>query len=446
MRLYSWVYGRIILLVKVLHGMPKSLENATASSTAVANSIPQKDNRFSFTQRRIERLPTPSGAQRAYYYDTDVRGLCIAVSPMGRKSYVLYRKVNGKPERTTIGPVSDLTIEQARGEASRMNGIIARGGNPAEERRAIRSEMSLKELFGTFKTRYANDRLRPATLNNYESMFDAHLSSWQFRKLSTIRRSDVVALHARIGKTAPYVANRVVELLSSMFNRARKHWGYLGENPASTVEAFKERGRERFLGDADPKEPARFFKALGEEDEFWQDFFKLCVFTGARCSNVEAMAWSDINLQRGEWRIAAEDAKEDEAIRVVLSPEAMEILERRKAAKKKGAAWVFPTTRKSKSGHIVESKSAWKRILTAAKIENLRVHDLRRTLGSYQAAAGASELIIAKSLGHAAGSSATKIYSRLNLDPVRASVNLATAALVAAADSKLLEAGAEDGN
>jgi integrase len=229
-----------------------------------------------------------------------------------------------------------------------------------------------------------------------------------------------------------------------MFNRARKDWGYEGANPASAVEAFKEQGRERFLGDADQKEPARFFKALTEAGQFWDDFFKMCVLTGARCSNVESMAWDEINWNRSEWRIAAENAKEGDAIHVVLPVQAIEILERRKAERKNNNLWVFPSPRRSKSGHVEESKSAWTRILVNAKIANLRVHDLRRTLGSWQMATGASLAMVGKQLGHKDGSSATKVYARLNLAPIHASVNLATAALVAAADTKLLETGEDE--
>jgi integrase len=68
------------------------------------------------------------------------------------------------------------------------------------------------------------------------------------------------------------------------------------------------------------------------------------------------------------------------------------------------------------------------------------MHDLRRTLGSWQAAAGASLPIIGKSLGHKS-LRATQVYARLNLDPVRTSVNQAVSAMVLAANKpKLLEA------
>jgi len=65
------------------------------------------------------------------------------------------------------------------------------------------------------------------------------------------------------------------------------------------------------------------------------------------------------------------------------------------------------------------------------RLHDLRLHDLRRTLGSWQAATGASLPIIGKSLGHKS-LAATQIYARLNLDPVRASINKATDAMLTA--------------
>jgi integrase len=74
-------------------------------------------------------------------------------------------------------------------------------------------------------------------------------------------------------------------------------------------------------------------------------------------------------------------------------------------------------------------------LLKTAGIENLRIHDLRRTLGSWQARTGASLPIIGKSLNHKTHQ-ATAIYARLDLDPVRQSVNTATAAMMEAGGMK----------
>ena len=69
---------------------------------------------------------------------------------------------------------------------------------------------------------------------------------------------------------------------------------------------------------------------------------------------------------------------------------------------------------------------------TGSRMQDFRPHDLRRTLGSYQAITGSSLPIIGKSLGHKS-QAATQIYARLDLDPVRNSVKKATEAMYAAA-------------
>jgi integrase len=395
-----------------------------SGSTSVAQ------RHFQFTEQRIARLPCPKNGQRSYHYDSETRGLAVAVSPAGKKTYVLYRKIAGRPERITIGPVADLSVKQARNRADELNGDIARGENPASNKRRIRDEATLKEVFAIYLEQHAKPFKR--TWADDEAMFNFHLSPWHFRKISSIRKQDVVMLHARIGRASgPYAANRVTELLSSMFNRARE-WGWSGENPASGIKAFREEKRERFMDGAELK---AFFQSLAEElNTTIRDYLLVSLLTGARRGNVQAMRWQEINWERGTWRIPAEKAKEGESINLPLSPMVLRILENRK--EHSTGEWVFPGT--GKTGHLVEPKTAWKRILTRAKLNDFRLHDLRRTLGSWQAATGASLPIIGKSLGHAAGSSATAIYARLDLDPVRASVNKATDAMILAGDATAL--------
>lgn len=400
---------------------PTSTIFATRGSTSVARQNARR--KFGFTKKLLDKLPPPANGQRAYFYDSCTRGLALAVSPAGKKNFVLYRKVAGRPERITIGPYPDLTIEQARGKAAELNGAIARGENPASKRRLVRDEATLGELFLTYMEHHA--KLHKKTWSDDQGMFDKHLAAWKFRKLSDIRRTDVLALHARIGgKSGQYAANRVVELISSMFQKAIE-WEWRGENPATKVKAFKERKRERFL---QPEEFPAFFRAVAAElNETVRDYVLLSLLTGARRANVQAMRWEQINLATATWTIP--ETKNGESVAVPLSPEAIRILETRRASV--GGEWVFPG--KGASGHLIEPKTAWKRILERAKIKDLRIHDLRRTLGSWQAATGASLLVIGKSLGHKSAS-ATQVYARLNLDPVRASVNKATDAMLSAAN------------
>jgi integrase len=221
------------------------------------------------------------------------------------------------------------------------------------------------------------------------------------------------------------MANRVLELLSSIYNRAVE-WGYRGSNPAHGINPFRETKRDRFIR-AD--ELPRLFTALSEDtSEDFKHFVLLSLLTGARRNNVLAMRWEDVDLTAATWRIPR--TKNDEPQVVALVPEAVGVL-RDRVPKEEGH--VFPAP--SKVGHMTPPKKRWRALLKRAEVADLRIHDLRRSLGSWQAITGASLAIIGKSLGHKSAD-ATMIYARLSLDPVRASLATATSAMLEAAGVK----------
>ena len=141
------------------------------------------------------------------------------------------------------------------------------------------------------------------------------------------------------------------------------------------------------------------------------------------------MRWGDLDLGEAVWTVPASDSKNKQPITLPLVSRAVEILNDRQ----NGSEYVFPS--RGKTGHLVEPKKAWEEIRTAAGLPGLRMHDLRRTLGSWQASAGVSLGIIGKSLGHAHGSRATNVYARLDLEPVRTAVTAATSAMLEAAET-----------
>jgi integrase len=137
------------------------------------------------------------------------------------------------------------------------------------------------------------------------------------------------------------------------------------------------------------------------------------------------MAWRDIDLAAAVWYLAGQTTKNKLPMAVVLPPPAVGILEHRRD----GSPWVFPAD--TAAGHIVDPRKSWARVVKRAGISDLRPHDLRRSLGSWQAIAGASLQIVGASLGHR-DPKATAVYARLLLDPVRTSVNQAVANMQAA--------------
>jgi integrase len=384
---------------------------------------------FNFTKESLAGLPLPKLGQRAVYLDAKMTGLQIRVTHSGIKTFSLYRRVKGgQPERVTLGRFPDMTVEQARKLASRVNAEIEEGSNPAEVRRAHKGMPTFAEFFMEYGERHGKrKRTWRDDQQRYRDYLDKPLG---VRKLDAVTREMVGRILSnmeREGKAGATV-NNVRALVSGIFSKAIE-WSYVSVNPVQGIKTRKTNKRDRFL-QAD--ELPRFFAAVAEEpNDTIRDYFLVALFTGARRANVLAMRWAEVNLAEGLWRIPR--TKNGDPQNVTLSPEAVTILQMRKEAAEEGAEFVFPGT--GASGHLVEPKKGWARVLERADITDLRIHDLRRTLGSWQAKTGASLTIIGKSLNHK-NMATTAIYARLDLDPVRQSVNTATAAMLEAAGLK----------
>ena len=82
---------------------------------------PQETN---FTVKGVERLSTKE--KRFNVFDSETRGLGVAVYPSGQKTFFHLQKVQGWPRRTTLGVFPDMSIEAARGKASELNGKLSK--------------------------------------------------------------------------------------------------------------------------------------------------------------------------------------------------------------------------------------------------------------------------------------------------------------------------------
>jgi integrase len=119
------------------------------------------------------------------------------------------------------------------------------------------------------------------------------------------------------------------------------------------------------------------------------------------------MRWADVDLDNAVWTIP--DTKNNTAQTILLTGPELEILQKRFDNRKK-FDYVFPGTG-TKSPHLADPKKGWHRILKRARIENLHLHDLRRTLGSYMAMTGASLSVIGNALNHKDVSTTRKVYA-----------------------------------
>ena len=390
---------------------------------------------ISFTKEALKSLPLPDAGRRDTYLDAKTPGLQLRVTETGAKTFSLYRRIKGgQPERITIGKFPAMTVEQARKQAAIINASIAEGANPAEAKRAHRGELTFGQMFTEYGERHG---AKKRSWKTDESINKNHLHKLATKKLSAITKADVSRILSdleKIGKAGATV-NNVRALISTVFNRAIE-WGYATHSPIVGTKTRSKVKRDRFL---QSDELPRFFESLGAEpNETLRDYIMLALLTGIRRTNLLEMQWKHVNLTDGIWRVPR--TKNNEPQNVTLSPEALNLLTARNESAADGAIYVFPGD--GETGHIVEPKKAVIRVMQRAgipygrKVENgVTLHDLRRTLGSWQAKTGASLAIIGKSLNHKSAA-ATQIYARLDLDPVRQAVNTATAAMMEAGGLK----------
>lgn len=421
-----------------------------------------RENQLHFTQANVGALPVPSGSGRGVWYDTASRGLCVLITPSGKRSFYVLRKFKGRTERVHLGRYPDTSVSLARRRAGEVNAKFDGGHNTNEIRRQERRELTLGEMFDIYYKRHAKPRNRRPEKQQYH--FALYLGHWLNRRLSDITKLDVQTWHARLGdERGTRAANIALALLRSLFNRAIDWDLFTGINPTAGTRKFKELSRDRFLH---PDELRRFLEALKDEPAMTRDFFLVLLLTGVRKSNALSLRWSELDLADGIWRIP--DTKIGEPLVLPLSSQARTLLVARKArllaAEGEGpsagrspdsanpglpaapfanpaaedrepvADFVFPGT--GRQGHLKDPKKAWAGILRRAKIRDFRVHDLRRTHGSYLAATGANQFVISRALGHK-NLSTTAIYARLNLDPIRRAAETATTVMFAGVEGIL---------
>jgi integrase len=380
------------------------------------------DKRINFTKKKIEELPIPASGERAVYHDEHQPNLIVRVSPSGRKVFYVRRKMHAISERISIGRFPEVSVEQARKKAASILAEIAAGSNPKDATRKLKAEPTIGELFDLYMVGHAQQRC--VRVADMRKDFERYINDWKNRKFSQLKRADVQArINALFEKHGPGPANHILILLRALINWNLRNETITGDNPCASIRQYKIQARERFLT---PDELVKFFAALRKvSDQTIHDYVLISLYTGARRSNVLAMRWDQIDFNLAIWRIPLTKNKDSHVVPLTVA--ALEILAARSEVKE--SPWVFPG--KDPASHLVEPKRPWYKLLEMAEIQDLRIHDLRRTLASYMAMGNQSLPIIAKALGHKS-IAATQIYSRLMADPVRRAMETAQADMTAA--------------
>jgi len=345
------------------------------------------------TDRTVRGLPVPAAGNRIFYDDA-VTGFGCRVTAAGARAFVLNyrRRSDGLERRFTVGSFPEWSVAGAREEAKALRRAIDAGEDPVGDHREERQAPTINDLCD----RYENEQLlkrRTSTQLDYKSMLSVHIRpALGRRKVATLAYSDVDALHREITKSSgPYRANRVIALVSKLCSLAVQ-WHWRNDNPCKGIERNDEAKRKRYLAGA---ELERLSTALAEhDDQDAADIFRLLLLTGARRGEVLPVRWADIDLETGVWTKPGATTKQRTDHIVPLNAPARQLLAGRAG---NDSEYVFPGRH---GGHRIEIKANWQRVCRAAKITDLRIHDLRHSYASILASSGVGLHAIGALLGH----------------------------------------------
>lgn len=395
------------------------------------------------TKRTVDALVATDGRE-AILWDSELKGFGVRANAGGAKTYLVqYRNQEGRTRKLALGRHGPLTPEQARRLAREKLGAVAKGDDPAEERRAMREGLTVAEVCDWYLENARSGRLlgrrrrpiSPKTLDMDESRIERHIKPLLgTRSLHNLALWDIEGMQSAIvsGRTAkprngrggvttggPGVASRTVGTLRLALGHAIRA-GLIEKNPATGARLVASTPKSRALSFAEIERLGAALAALAGEGEHPVGLaaVRLALLTGFRRMEV-------LGLQRA-WVYGAEGyvrfphTKAGPQIRPIGAPAAALI---HAQSRRLGSPWVFPAD--VGDGHFIGLPRVFHRVCERADIQDATLHTLRHTFASVAGHLNFSEITIAGLLGHAARG-VTRSYVHLDRALVLAAGQVST--------------------
>ena len=396
------------------------------------------------TKRSVDNAEP--AVKRYLIWDTELKGFALRVAPSGTKTYILRyrprRQGQGAPKRfVVLGRHGIIAPDQARDRAKTILGAVASGLDPAKDRAEPQVAAGVDELVKLFINEHVLAKRKPRTAAGYSAHLNRHfLPKFGQRAADRVTAGEIAQLHHAL-KATPYLANRVIAIIASMYGfAARRGLVPKGTNPVEGLERFRENSRERYLNTEELKRLGETLRLAETSGLPWASdggkvpnkhrakpenqrtliapeavlAFRLLLFTGARLREILHLEWRFVDMERG--LILLPDSKTGRKTIVISAP----VLDLLRQTQRRGA-YVIPGL----SGDTPRSdlKKPWLAIQRHALLEGVRIHDLRHTFASIGAGASLGLPIVGKLLGHSQPATTAR-YAHLDADPVRRASNI----------------------
>lgn len=343
------------------------------------------------TKSKVEALPIPPArksakdAGQAIYWDDELRGFGVRVTPSGARSYIVQGRARGKTRRVTLGAHGVLTCDEARRKAKAALLALDDGIDPViEKKRAKTLAVTLREV----ATDYCKNRrtkkggaLTAMTIRDIERHIKSNFGDWADKPIVNITSDMCRSRFEDISKRSPAQANQAFRILRALINFSIDE-----ENPRiNPVKALSKKGlwnqnkaktgyipMEKIGAVWNLLQERRTSPALLAIAQTGADITLFILLTGCRWSEAAELTWGCVNLNAGSWHIA--DPKNHNPVTFPLSAPARAMLESRRRIE--GNEYVFPGRRKA--DFIKDARNTMAEVSSLSGI-HLTHHDLRRT-------------------------------------------------------------------
>jgi integrase len=358
------------------------------------------------TLARIGNLKCPDGKRDMLVFDDEQRGLGVRVTAGGSKTYLAQYNWHGRKRRIPLGSCSGVSLAKARDAVRAIMGDVAKGIDPATERKKAAAEahrkaaheaLTLSALLEDWQALHlASKRPRYAAeaVRALRRAFKNHLD---LPAADLDRATAVKALDAMARQGSPAMAAQTAAYGKAAYGWAVKR-GALSVNPFVNLPAAPTVKRDRVLSD---DELAAIWRATDGIGPF-SGIVRLLILTGQRREEVAGMTWAELSGDFSTWIIPASRAKNGATHLVPLSAQAQDLL---RNVHRFGELVLGPFNNWARAKAALDVKSG---------VTEWRLHDLRRTAATGLQRLGVRLEVTEQVLNHISGSRAgiVGVYQR----------------------------------
>ena len=171
------------------------------------------------TKSVVDRAKPPATGQ-AFLRDSELKGFGLRVTANGVKTFIIEKRIDGRVRRKKLARYGELTCEEARREALKYLGGVAKGEDPIADRERARLErVTLAQVCSDYLR--ARKALKPKTRYEYELILRRAFDDWRAKPIVRISKDMVATRHRALGKKGgPATANHATQFLRALFNFA----------------------------------------------------------------------------------------------------------------------------------------------------------------------------------------------------------------------------------